>query len=175
MEETLSKVRFWNRYTFTKKSLKLFQPISLIPDPKTLMRIEVRQSNRKLLNEPFTQCEEVEKGSDRKYDFDKRFKNDVNLRRKWCGDVVVIYLKAVLNHYAVYELQSCRSECLINYLENECLCKPAVFPATIQFDYANYESSDMHQIFEAQNAPICTFKEHVYCAAPLILSFNYTR
>ena len=26
------------------------------------MRIEVRQSNRKLLNEPFTQCEEVEKG-----------------------------------------------------------------------------------------------------------------
>ena len=46
------------------------------------MRIEVRQSNRKLLNEPFTQCEEVEKGSDRKYDFDKRFKNDVNLRRK---------------------------------------------------------------------------------------------
>ena len=91
------------------------------------------------------------------------------------SDVVVIYLKAVLNHYAVYELQSCRSECLINYLENECLCKPAVFPATIQFDYANYESSDMHQIFEAQNAPICTFKEHVYCAAPLILSFNYTR
>ena len=90
------------------------------------------------------------------------------------SDVVVIYLKAVLNHYAVYELQSCRSECLINYLENECLCKPAVFPATIQFDYVNYESSDMHQIFEAQNAPICTFKEHVYCAAPLILSFNYT-
>ena len=45
MEETLSK------------------PISLIPDPKTLMRIEVRQSNRKLLNEPFTQCEEVEKGT----------------------------------------------------------------------------------------------------------------
>ena len=25
------------------------------------------------------------------------------------------------------------------------------------------------------NAPICIFKEHVYCAAPLILSFNYTR
>ena len=151
MEETLSKVRFWHRETFTKNSLKLFQPISLIPDPKTLMRIEVRQSNRKLLNEPFTQCEEVEKGSDRKYDFDKRFKNDVNLRRKWCGDVVVIYLKAVLNHYAVYELQSCRSECLINYLENECLCKPAVFLATIQFNYANYEFSDMHQIFEPQN------------------------
>ena len=168
MEETLSKVRFWNRYTFTKKSFKLFQPISLIPDPKTLMRMEVRQSNRKPLNEPFTQCEEVEKVG-HKYDFEKR---------KWCydvSDVVVIYLKAVLNHYAVYELQSCRSECLINYLENECLCKPAVFPATIQFDYANYESSDMHQIFEAQNAPICTFKEHVYCAAPLILSFNYTR
>ena len=79
MEETLSKVRFWHRSTLTKKSLKLFQPISLIPDPKTLMRIEVRQSNRKLLNEPFTQCEELEKGSGQKYDFDKRFKNDVNL------------------------------------------------------------------------------------------------
>ena len=36
MEETLSK------------------PISLIPDPQTLMRISVRQSNRKLLNAPFT-------------------------------------------------------------------------------------------------------------------------
>ena len=61
MEETLSKVRFWNRYTFIKKSFKLFQPISLIPDQKTLMRIEVCQSNGKLLNEPFTQCDEVEK------------------------------------------------------------------------------------------------------------------
>ena len=172
MEETLSKVRFWHRSQKRFwKVLKLSQPISLIPDPKTLMRIEVRQSNRKLLNEPFTQCEEVEKGSGQKYDLDKRFK------KMWTydvSDVVVIYLKAVLNHYAVYELQSCRSECLINYLENECLCKPAVFPATIQFDYANYESSDMHQIFEAQNAPICTFKEHVYCATPLIFSFNYT-
>lgn len=130
------------------------------------MRIEVRQSNRKLLNEPFTQCEEVEKGSGQNVFHNVYYDVDV---------LILIDLKAVLNHYAVYELQSCRSECLINFLENECLCKPAVFPATIQFDYANYESSDMHQIFEAQNAPICTFKEHVYCAAPLILSFNYTR
>jgi len=163
MEETLSKVSFVRS---VKSLLKCSQPISLIPDPKTLMRIEVRQSNRKLLNEPFTQCEEVEKGSGQN-DFQNVY-NDVDV-------LILIDLKAVLNHYAVYELQSCRSECLINFLENECLCKPAVFPATIQFDYANYESSDMHQIFEAQNAPICTFKEHVYCAAPLILSFNYTR
>ena len=149
-----------------ERLLKYSQPISLIPDPKTLMRIEVRQSNRKLLNEPFTQCEEVEKGSGQNVFHNVYYDVDV---------LILIDLKAVLNHYAVYELQSCRSECLINFLENECLCKPAVFPATIQFDYANYESSDMHQIFEAQNAPICTFKEHVYCAAPLILSFNYTR
>ena len=59
MEETLSKVSL---VISVKSHFKLSQPISLIPDPKTLMRIEVRQSNRKLLNEPFTQCEEVEKG-----------------------------------------------------------------------------------------------------------------
>ena len=31
-----------------------------------------------------------------------------------------------------------RSECLITFLENECLCKPAVFLAKIQFNYANH-------------------------------------
>jgi hypothetical protein len=73
MEETLSK------------------PISLIPDPQTLMRIAVRQSNRKLLNNPYTKCENVK--------------------------------SAILNHFAVYEMQNCRSECLIDYLETECLCR----------------------------------------------------
>ena len=119
MEETLSK------------------PISLIPDPQTLMRISVRQSNRKLLNAPFTKCEDVQ--------------------------------TAVLNHYSVYEVQSCRTECLIDFLESECLCRPALFPGLLAFDYTNYDDYEMHKIFESQDVPVCSFKDHVFCAAPRIL------
>lgn len=119
MEETLSK------------------PISLIPDPQTLMRISVRQSNRKLLNSPFTKCEDVQ--------------------------------TAVLNHYSVYEVQSCRTECLIDFLESECLCRPALFPGLLSFDYTNYDDYEMHKIFESQDVPVCSFKDHVFCAAPRIL------
>ena len=119
MEETLSK------------------PISLIPDPQTLMRISVRQSNRKLLNSPFTRCEDVQ--------------------------------TAVLNHYSVYEVQSCRTECLIDFLETECSCRPALFPPLLGFDYGNYADYEMHKIFDSQDVPVCSFKDHVFCAAPKIL------
>ena len=53
-----------------------------------------------------------------------------------------------------------------------------MFPKSIFFDYSDYDGvdgfSDLHRIFESRVAPVCSFSKHVNCAAPKILSFNFT-